>query len=168
MASCVRRGQRAGSADDAAGIAVFDVLMGEFWPSPHTQPCREEMRPRLTRSGFQMRQVEGVATVRSLAGFVKSMTQSFAETFAKWRMLPESRAQIAQGVGYATRLGNEFMNSRCTAMPTWPPCSRCRKATPSALLPCNDVVSTAPLRADVEMTSSFPWPGRFTQSRFGA
>jgi uncharacterized protein len=58
-----------------------------------------------------------VATVRSLAGFVKSMTQSFAETFAKWRMLPESRAQIAQGVGYATRLGNEFMNSRCTAMP---------------------------------------------------
>jgi predicted RND superfamily exporter protein len=38
------------------------------------------------------------------------MTQSFAETFAKWRMLPESRAQIAQGVGYATRLGNEFMN----------------------------------------------------------
>jgi predicted RND superfamily exporter protein len=66
---------------------------------------------------FQMRQVEGVATVRSLSGFVKSITQSFAETFAKWRMLPESRAQIAQGVGYATRLGNEFMNSRCTAMP---------------------------------------------------
>ena len=66
---------------------------------------------------FQMRQVDGVATVRSLAGFVKSITQSFAETFAKWRMLPEERAQIAQGVGYATRLGNEFMNSRCTAMP---------------------------------------------------
>ena len=64
-----------------------------------------------------MRQVDGVATVRSLSGFVKSMTQSFAETFARWRMLPESRAQIAQGVGYATRLGNEFMNSRCTAMP---------------------------------------------------
>jgi predicted RND superfamily exporter protein len=66
---------------------------------------------------FQMRQIEGVATVRSLSGFVKSMTQSFAETFARWRMLPESRAQIAQGVGYATRLGNEFMDSRCTAMP---------------------------------------------------
>jgi predicted RND superfamily exporter protein len=64
-----------------------------------------------------MRQVDGVATVRSLAGFVKSITQSFAETFAKWRMLPEERAQIAQGVGYATRLGNELMNSRCTAMP---------------------------------------------------
>ena len=64
-----------------------------------------------------MRQVDGVATVRSLAGFVKTMTQAFAETFAKWRMLPESKAQIAQGVGYATRLGNEFMNSRCTAMP---------------------------------------------------
>ena len=45
------------------------------------------------------------------------MTQSYAETFVKWRMLPEERAQIAQGVGYATRLGNELMNSRCTAMP---------------------------------------------------
>jgi predicted RND superfamily exporter protein len=66
---------------------------------------------------FQMRQVDGVATVRSLAGFVSSITQMFAETYAKWRMLPESRAQIAQGVGNATRLGNEFMNSRCTAMP---------------------------------------------------
>jgi predicted RND superfamily exporter protein len=43
--------------------------------------------------------------------------QSYAETFVKWRMLPEERAQIAQGVGYATRLGNELMNSRCTAMP---------------------------------------------------
>jgi len=66
---------------------------------------------------FQMRQVDGVATVRSLSGFVKTMTQNFAETYSKWRMLPESKAQIAQGVGYATRLGNEFMNSRCTAMP---------------------------------------------------
>jgi hypothetical protein len=66
---------------------------------------------------FQMRQVDGVATVRSLSGFVTTITQSFAETYSKWRMLPESRAQIAQGVGYATRLGNELMNSRCTAMP---------------------------------------------------
>jgi predicted RND superfamily exporter protein len=45
------------------------------------------------------------------------MTQMFAETYSKWRMLPESRAQIAQGVGYATRLGTEFMDSNCTAMP---------------------------------------------------
>jgi predicted RND superfamily exporter protein len=45
------------------------------------------------------------------------MTQMFAETYSKWRMLPESRAQIAQGVGYATRLGSEFMDSRCEAMP---------------------------------------------------
>ena len=71
---------------------------------------------RIEDFDFQMRQVDGVATVRSLAGFVKSMTQSFAETYAKWRMLPESRAQIAQGVGYATRLGDESRRSpsRCS------------------------------------------------------
>ena len=81
-------------------------------------PCVDrDVMEKVEDFEFQMRQVDGVATVRSLSGFVQNMTQMFAETYSKWRMLPESRAQIAQGVGYATRLGNEFMDSRCTAMP---------------------------------------------------
>jgi hypothetical protein len=81
-------------------------------------PCVDrEVMEKVEDFDFQMRQVAGVASVRSLSGFVQTMTQMFAETYSKWRMLPESRAQIAQGVGYATRLGNEFMDSRCTAMP---------------------------------------------------
>jgi predicted RND superfamily exporter protein len=81
-------------------------------------PCVDrEVMDKVEDFEFQMRQVDGVASVRGLAGFVKNMTQMFAETYSKWRMLPESRAQIAQGVGYATRLGTEFMDSRCTAMP---------------------------------------------------
>ena len=64
-----------------------------------------------------LRQNDGVAAVRGLAGFVNSVTQSYAEAFMKWYALPESKAQIAQGVGFATRLGNELMNSTCTAMP---------------------------------------------------
>jgi uncharacterized protein len=35
----------------------------------------------------------------------------------RWRMLPETVQQIAQGVGFATRLGNEYRNSKCTAIP---------------------------------------------------
>ena len=49
------------------------------------------------------------ARLRSLAGFVKSMTQSFAETFVKWRMLPEPTAQIAQGGGQVAGFGQALL-----------------------------------------------------------
>jgi predicted RND superfamily exporter protein len=102
----------------AIGVDLLQVIAEAKPESDDDSPCvNRDVMDKMEDFEFQMRQVDGVATVRTLAGFVKSMTQSFAETFAKWRMLPEERAQIAQGVGYATRLGNEFMNSRCTAMP---------------------------------------------------
>jgi hypothetical protein len=102
----------------AIGVDLLQIIAEAKPIDDDDSPCVDrDVMDRMEDFEFQMRQVDGVATVRSLSGFVQIMTQSFAETFAKWRMLPESRAQIAQGVGYATRLGNEFMNSRCTAMP---------------------------------------------------
>ncbi|HEX5648637.1 MAG TPA: efflux RND transporter permease subunit [Steroidobacteraceae bacterium] len=102
----------------AIGVDLLQVIAEAKPESDEDSPCVDrDVMDRIEDFEFQMRQVDGVATVRSLSGFVKTITQSFAETYSKWRMLPESRAQIAQGVGYATRLGNEFMNSRCTAMP---------------------------------------------------
>ena len=102
----------------AIGVDLLQVIAEAKAEDEDDSPCVDrDVMDKMEDFDFQMRQVDGVATVRSLSGFVKSMTQSFAETFAKWRMLPESRAQIAQGVGYATRLGSEFMNSQCTAMP---------------------------------------------------
>jgi predicted RND superfamily exporter protein len=102
----------------AIGVDLLQVIAEAKPKDDDDSPCVDrEVMDKVEDFEFQMRQVEGVATIRSLAGFVKSITQSFAETFARWRMLPEERAQIAQGVGYATRMGNEFMNSRCTAMP---------------------------------------------------
>jgi predicted RND superfamily exporter protein len=103
----------------------FSIGVDNLQVIAEAKPLDEEDSPCVDRDvmdkvedfEFQMRQVDGVASVRGLAGFVKNMTQMFAETYSKWRMLPESRAQIAQGVGYATRLGTEFMDSRCTAMP---------------------------------------------------
>jgi uncharacterized protein len=100
------------------GVDNLQVIAEARAESEDDSPCVDrEVMERVEDFEFQMRQVDGVASVRSLAGFVQGMTQMFAETYSKWRMLPESRAQIAQGVGYATRLGNEFMDSRCTAMP---------------------------------------------------
>jgi predicted RND superfamily exporter protein len=102
----------------ALGVDNLQIIAEAKAESEDDSPCVDrEVMERIEDFEFQMRQVDGVSTVRSLSGFVKNMTQMFAETYSKWRMLPESRAQIAQGVGYATRLGNEFMDSRCTAMP---------------------------------------------------
>jgi uncharacterized protein len=102
----------------AIGVDLLQVIAEAKPENDDDSPCVDrDIMDKIEDFDFQMRQVDGVATVRSLSGFVKTITQSFAETYSKWRMLPESRAQIAQGVGYATRLGNEFMNSRCTAMP---------------------------------------------------
>jgi predicted RND superfamily exporter protein len=102
----------------AIGVDLLQVIAEAKPADEEDSPCVDrEVMDKIEDFEFQMRQVDGVATVRALSGFVTTITQSFAETYAKWRMLPESRAQIAQGVGYATRLGNEFMNSRCTAMP---------------------------------------------------
>jgi uncharacterized protein len=102
----------------AIGVDLLQVIAEAKPKDDDDSPCvNREVMDKMEDFEFQMRQVDGVATVRSLSGFVKTMTQNFAETYSKWRMLPESKAQIAQGVGYATRLGNEFMNSRCTAMP---------------------------------------------------
>ena len=79
----------------------------------------ENARPVIGRGDLDlaMRQDDGVASVRGLAGFVRRATQSYSEGTLVWRMLPESKAQIAQGVGFATRLGTEFMNSACSALP---------------------------------------------------
>jgi hypothetical protein len=102
----------------AIGVDNLQVIAEAKAEDEDDSPCVDrEVMAKVEDFEFQMRQVDGVASVRSLAGFVKNMTQMFAETYSKWRMLPESRAQIAQGVGYATRLGTEFMDSQCTAMP---------------------------------------------------
>jgi len=102
----------------AIGVDNLQVIAEAKAKDEDDSPCVDrEVMAKVEDFEFQMRQVDGVASVRSLAGFVKNMTQMFAETYSKWRMLPESRAQIAQGVGYATRLGTEFMDSQCTAMP---------------------------------------------------
>ncbi len=102
----------------AIGVDLLQVIAEAKSESDEDAPCVDrELMSRMEDFDFRMRQTDGVATVRSLPAFVESVTQAYAEMFAKWRMLPEAKAQIAQGVGYAGRLGNELMNSRCTAMP---------------------------------------------------
>jgi predicted RND superfamily exporter protein len=81
-------------------------------------PCVDRaVQDKLENFDFTMRQVSGVTAVRSLSSFINAVTQDFAEGWVKWRMMPETKEQIAQGVGFATRLGNEYRNSDCNAIP---------------------------------------------------
>ena len=99
----------------AIGVDLLQVIVEA---GGQDTPCvQRPVLDQMEQLEFTLRQEPGVATVRGLAGFVKQVTQAYAETFIKWRVLPEETAQIAQGVGFATRLGNELMNSGCTAMP---------------------------------------------------
>jgi predicted RND superfamily exporter protein len=81
-------------------------------------PClRRELLAKVEGFETGMRQVEGVAAVRGLASFIGAVTQDFAEGWVKWRVLPETKEQIAQATGFASRLGNEFRNTQCNAIP---------------------------------------------------
>jgi len=81
-------------------------------------PClSRDVQDKLEKFDFEMRQVEGVAAVRSLSSFISAVTQDFAEGWVKWHMLPETKEQIAQAVGFSTRFGNEYRNSKCNAVP---------------------------------------------------
>ena len=99
----------------ALGVDVLQVIAEH---QSKDSPCvKREMIEKVEAFDLAMRQVDGVATVRSLPGFVSNITQAYAETNIKWRMLPEETAQIAQGVGMASRGGGEFMNSTCNLLP---------------------------------------------------
>ena len=101
--------------DFALGVDLLQVIAEH---KSKESPCvQREVMDKLEEFETAIRQVDGVATVRSIAGFVKLTTQNYAETAIKWRMLPEETAQIAQGTSFATRFGPEFMNSTCSSLP---------------------------------------------------
>jgi len=81
-------------------------------------PClKRELLAKVENFESGLRQVEGVAAVRGLASFIGAVTQDYAEGWVKWRVLPETKEQIAQATGFASRLGNEYRNTQCNAIP---------------------------------------------------
>ncbi|OUV03961.1 MAG: hypothetical protein CBC42_00795 [Betaproteobacteria bacterium TMED82] len=81
-------------------------------------PClNPEVMKTLERFEFFIFQNPNVMAVEGMAGIVKKINQAYSEDFIKWRTVPSNSIQIAQGVGYATRLGNTYMNTECSALP---------------------------------------------------
>jgi predicted RND superfamily exporter protein len=101
--------------DFAIGVDLLQVIVKA---QGYETPCvKREVLDPINELELYLRQDDGVSSVRSLASFVGNITQAYAETDLKWRVLPEPTAQIAQGVGFATRVGTEYMNSACNAIP---------------------------------------------------
>ena len=101
--------------DYAIGVDLLQIIA--VGNKDSEGPCIERpVMDKMEELELQMKQTDGVAAVVSLGGFISRTTQNYAETFIKWRSLPEDKAQLGQGVGLATRLGNELMSSGCKAM----------------------------------------------------
>jgi predicted RND superfamily exporter protein len=95
-----------------------DVLRVLAITEGNDSPCiRPEVMDHVAEFELQMRQNPSVVSVSGLAGFVGQVSQAYAEGHVKWNAVPQDSAQIAQGVGAATRLGNAFMNPGCSVMP---------------------------------------------------
>jgi predicted RND superfamily exporter protein len=99
----------------AIGVDLLQVIAEA---KGDNSPCIDRgVQDSLEKFDFTMRQTQGVAAVRSMSSFVSAVTQDFAEGWVKWHMLPETKEQIAQAVGFSSRSGNEYRNPRCNAMP---------------------------------------------------
>lgn len=99
----------------AIGLDVLQVI-AEL--EGDASPClNREVLAKVEAFETSMRQTEGVAAVRGMSSFIGKVTQDFSEGWVKWRVLPETREQIAQATGFASRLGNEFRNTQCNALP---------------------------------------------------
>lgn len=99
----------------AIGVDVLQVI-AEI--KGDDSPClNREAMDKVENFDFTMRQVDGVSAVSSMPSFIQAVTQDFAEGWLKWRMLPETKQQIAQGVGFSSRFATEFRNVSCNALP---------------------------------------------------
>ncbi|WP_138440483.1 efflux RND transporter permease subunit [Marinobacter alexandrii] len=98
----------------SVGVDVLQVIVEA---EGDNMPCvKPEVMAQLSEFELYLRQLPGVASVSGLPGFVKGVTQAYAETNPKWRVIPGNQAQVAQGVAFATRNGSTLMNTECDAM----------------------------------------------------
>lgn len=105
---------RAVTSQYSVGVDVLQVIVEA---AGDNMPCvQPELMQQLEEFELFLRQQPGVASVGALPGFVKGVTQSYAETSPKWHVVPGNRAQVAQGVAFATRNGSTLMNADCDAM----------------------------------------------------
>ena len=71
----------------------------------------------MTEFEFFIYQNQNVIALEGMAGLVKKINQAYSENYIKWHTIPSTPVEIAQGVGYATKRGNAYMNTSCSVLP---------------------------------------------------
>ena len=81
-------------------------------------PCLDpEIMKSLGRFEFFIYQNPNVIALEGMAGLVKKINQAYSENYIKWYTIPSTPVEVAQGVGYATKRGNAYMNTSCSVLP---------------------------------------------------
>lgn len=97
------------------GIDLMQVLVEA---KGSNDPCTDRaILDKMDDFEFQMRQNPGVQSVVGMPSVVKVASQQYGENAIKLRVIPEDKAQIAQGVTIANRAGTEYMAPGCQLMP---------------------------------------------------
>lgn len=105
---------RAVTSQYSVGVDVLQVIVEA---KGDNMPCVQPgIMQQVEEFELFLRQQPGVASIGALPGFVKGVTQNYAETSPKWHVVPGNKAQVAQGVAFATRNGSTMMNADCDAM----------------------------------------------------
>ena len=97
------------------GIDVLQVVAlakGEM-----DTPCmQDEVMEALDDFEFFLRQQPGVQAVKGPAGFARGVNQAYSEGNIKWRVIPDNTPQLAQAIGFSTRIRQKIFDRDCEAL----------------------------------------------------
>lgn len=98
----------------ATGIDVLQIVAlakGEM-----DTPCmQDEVMEALDDFEFFLRQQPGVQAVIGPAGFARGVNQAYSEGNIKWRVIPDNTPQLAQAIGFSTRIRQKIFDRDCEA-----------------------------------------------------
>lgn len=107
------------NVDSAQIISHFDAGLDSISVLAETQPegCTEwEIMQTLNLFEWHMQNVEGVKSVRGMAGVARKVTAGLNEGSLKWRTLSRNPYILAQSVSFVPTTSG-LLNSNCSVMP---------------------------------------------------
>ncbi len=107
------------NVDTAQIISRFDAGLDSLSVISETQPegCTDwEVMQTLNRFEWHMQNVEGVKSVRGMAGVARKVTAGLNEGSLKWQTLSRNSYILAQSVSFVPTTSG-LLNSNCSVMP---------------------------------------------------
>ena len=104
--------QPSGNYSEPEIVPLSTLAKGEM-----ETPCmQDEVMEALDGFEFYLRQQPGVRAVKGPAGFARGVNQAYSEGNIKWRVIPDNTAQLAQAIGFSTRIRQKLFDRDCEAL----------------------------------------------------